>query len=220
MKRVAIGLCLAVCTAACGGKEGSPTSPTPSPTPTASKIIAISGDLSFGDVLVGQRASRPIQIRNSGTAPLTVSGMSGPGGAFSASWTQGQIAAGGSQDVTINFAPNEARSFVGVITVSADQTSGQNTIPVNARGVLPLFEKRGSGNAVFDMPTSVRRVRIYGHWSGRGTSNFIVHVGGDHIVNAILRDKNPYEGVHQVLGGVVEIVSSENIDDWRFTEER
>ena len=85
----------------------------------------------------------------------------------------------------------------------------------------PIWTFSGSGNSVFDMPTYVSRVRIFGHWSGRGTSNFIVHVGGRGVVNEILRDHNPYEGIHLVTGGgVVEVVNSGEIDNWTFTEVR
>ena len=37
-------------------------------------------------------------------------------------------------------------------------------------------------------------------------------------MNAILREANPYEGVHTTTGGPIEITSSENIIEWRFTE--
>jgi hypothetical protein len=35
-----------------------------------------------------------------------------------------------------------------------------------------------------------------------------------------VRDISPYEGVLLVYGGTVQIVSSENITEWRFAEER
>jgi hypothetical protein len=83
--------------------------------------------LAFGNVLAGTTTAAAMTITNTGTGVLTVSGMSGPSG-FNASWTSGTIAAGGSQAVTIGFAPTAAGMYGGTITVSGDQTSGSNTI--------------------------------------------------------------------------------------------
>lgn len=79
----------------------------------------------------------------------------------------------------------------------------------------------GSGNTVFDMPTTVTRVRIRGVWNGVGTSNFIVRVAGTLVVNEVLREmpNRTYEGVHAVRGGQTEITNSSAIA-WTFTEDR
>jgi Abnormal spindle-like microcephaly-assoc'd, ASPM-SPD-2-Hydin len=214
---LALGLALIQ---ACGGSKGNggPTSPTP----TATRIIRLEGDLAFGNILVGATFDAVLRIHNEGSEALTVTGMTGPGG-YTSTWTSGTIAARSSQAATIRFAPTAAQTYNGTLTVQANHTSGTNTIAISGTGALPpreLFTKTGSGNSVFDMPTDVRRVRIFGRWSGAGTSNFIVRVGGTSVVNAILRDRNPYEGTHLVTGGVVQITSSENIVEWRFTEER
>ena len=84
-----------------------------------------------------------------------------------------------------------------------------------------LWSHSGSGNSVFDIPSHIARVHIRGTWSGSGTSNFIVSIGGRGVVNAILRGlpNRTYEGTHLISGGgVVEIRSSENISSWTFTE--
>lgn len=82
-----------------------------------------------------------------------------------------------------------------------------------------FFNISGARNSVIDLPRRSTRVQIFGRWNGRGTSNFIVrYVGGFSIVNAILRDANPYQGTHAITGGPLEIISSDNIDEWRFTE--
>lgn len=85
-----------------------------------------------------------------------------------------------------------------------------------------LWHIEGSGNTVFDMPRTVARVRIRGVWSGRGTSNFIVHIGNNFTVNEILRNMPnlTYEGIHLTGGGgVTEIVNSSEIA-WTFDEVR
>jgi hypothetical protein len=86
----------------------------------------------------------------------------------------------------------------------------------------PLWTHSGSGNTVFTMPNTFARVRIRGTWNGDGTSNFIVHIGPNYVVNEILRNmpERTYEGVHLTRGGgTVEITGSSSVQ-WAFTEER
>ena len=122
--RLLVLLCVPL-TAACGG-SGSPTAPTPQQTRT----IGLSGNLAFGNAVVGTTQTATLTISNSGNSTLTVTGMTGPRG-FSASWTSGPIAAGGSQLVTIGFTPTSAGNHGGTITVNADHTGGTNTISVS-----------------------------------------------------------------------------------------
>ena len=102
----------------------------------AAPAIALSGNLAFGNITVGQTSTRTLTISNSGNAPLNVSSISYPAG-FSGNWPSGNIAAGASQNVTVNFAPNAAANFGGNITVSSDATSGTNTIAASGSGLPP-----------------------------------------------------------------------------------
>jgi hypothetical protein len=90
------------------------------------RIIRLAGDLTFGNVIVGQTATRTLTIYNDGNSTLTVSGISYPNG-FSGNWANGTIPAGGSQNVTVTFEPDVAQSYSGSITVTSDKTSGTNT---------------------------------------------------------------------------------------------
>lgn len=122
----------ALVAAACGGGDSAtPTSPTPSNT----KIINVSGNLAFGTVDVGGQRDQTMTISNTGTAALTVTGLTVSGGVASqmtASWTSGTIAAGGSQPVTVRFQPTAAGTYNGVITVNADHTAGTNSLAFSA----------------------------------------------------------------------------------------
>jgi hypothetical protein len=134
-------LCLALpfVTAGCGGDgESSPTAPSTTP-PAATRVISVSGNLDFGEIAVGSQRDRSFTIANAGTATLTVSSLTVSGGLAAhttASWTNGTIAAGASQTVTVRFAPTAPGSFSGVVTVVGDQTSGSNTVAIsgNASG--------------------------------------------------------------------------------------
>ncbi len=100
------------------------------------RIIAVSGSLAFGSVNIGQSASLSFSITNTGNSTLTVTGMTAPpGGVFAGSWTKGEIPAGASQLVTIIFTPLAAQSYNGTLTVTCDQTSGTNTLPISGTGV-------------------------------------------------------------------------------------
>lgn len=135
----------------CGG-DSTPTTPTP-PSAAATRIVNVSGNLGFGDVVVGNSRSANLTISNSGNAVLNVSGLTVTGGLAShtnASWTQGQIGAGASQSVTINFAPTSPGTFSGTLAVNGDQTGGTNTIAI-------------SGTALTDTP-----------FAGTWTGNYVV----------------------------------------------
>jgi hypothetical protein len=122
---------LGICVSTCGGSSSSTTTPTPTP-PSTTRVIGLSGNLAFGDVAAGSTATSVLlTITNTGNASLTVTGVSPPSagsGIYTASWTSGTIPTGGSQAVTIRFAPAAAISYSGTLTVSADQTSGAPTI--------------------------------------------------------------------------------------------
>jgi hypothetical protein len=100
--------------------------------------------------------------------------------------------------------------------VAPPTTTTTTTVP------RPLFTAAGSGDTVFDMPTTVARVRITGDYPGRST-NFIVKIGGRLIVNELLGTSWPdgphFEGTYTTTGGVTEITNSTGVA-WTFTEVR
>jgi Abnormal spindle-like microcephaly-assoc'd, ASPM-SPD-2-Hydin len=210
-------LCL---TAACGGSK-SPTSPTP--TPTQTRVIRLEANLAFGTIDIGSSFDAVLRIYSDGTAPLTVSGLSGPAG-YTASWTSGTIQPGTSQAVTIRFAPTAAQTYNGTLTVQSDKTSGTDTTQVSGRGQGPPFKKTGTGANVFDIPTNVARIHITGDYGG-SCENFIIKIAGRLIVNEILGSCSisigrHYDGTHLITnGGVAEVTSSNGIN-WVFEEVR
>ena len=105
------------------------------------RIVRLTGDLAFGDVLVGGTAQRTLTIHNDGNDTLNVSSLSLPAG-FSASWS-GVIAGGGSQNVTVTFGPSGAVDYSGTVTVNSDATSGTNTRAVSGRGIARIIRLTG-----------------------------------------------------------------------------
>lgn len=126
-----IAILIALAAAACG--KGSPTAPTPTPMSTSAKVITLSGNLAFGNLPVGTTAEASLRISNSGSTAMTVTALTGPSG-FTAGWMSGSIPAGGSQDVMVRFSPTLEQFYSGTLTVSADQTSGTNTIAISGTG--------------------------------------------------------------------------------------
>ncbi len=219
---------------ACSGSS-SPTTPTTPTAPTipttpATRIISITGDLAFGNVNFGDSPTRVYTISNSGNAPLTFTGLTAVGGTgsagFTAQQTSGTIAPGTSQSATMRFTPTVAQTYSNVLTVVGDQTSGSNTLNVSGTGInnTPLFTKSGSGANVFDLPTTIKRIRIFGDYSGR-CENFIVHIAGRSVVNEILgscsvaTSASHFDGTFVTTGGVVEVTNSSGIS-WTLVEVR
>jgi hypothetical protein len=183
----------------------------------------LEANLAFGDVAVGQTSERILRIYNRGTATLNVTGMTGPSG-YSSTWTSGAIAAGTSQAATITFTPTEGRTYNGTLTVNGDQTACTNTMAISGNGTRQTWSRTGVGDAVFDMPTYVSRVRIYRHLQ---RPEFELHrpIGGRATVNEIIGTSTPftigvrYQGDHLVTGGVTQITNSSNVQ-WSFEELR
>jgi len=151
-------LLLAVVTSGSCGGDGSSSPSSPS-TPTT-KTIGVAGKLDFGKEVVGRTVTATMTITNSGTAPLTVSGMTVPVG-FTSNWTSGTIAAGGSQSVTIGFAPTASGLYGGTLTVLGDQTSGTNTISTSGIGCFNMVGTwRGSSTITFTGTTDQSRDNV------------------------------------------------------------
>ncbi|TAH18459.1 MAG: choice-of-anchor D domain-containing protein [Cytophagales bacterium] len=107
---------------------------TASAVPT--RIIALSGDLSFGNIEVGKTSIKTFTIANTGNSALTISSLTLPTG-FSGTFS-GTLQAGATQNVSITFAPTQATNYTGNITVNANQTAGTTTIAVSGTGSLAV----------------------------------------------------------------------------------
>ena len=96
------------------------------------RIISLSGDLSFGSISVGTLTTRTLTIANTGDSALTVTSISYPNG-FRGDWS-GTIAAGALQNVVVTFAPTAAVGYGGELTVNSDKTGGISTRTLSGVG--------------------------------------------------------------------------------------
>ena len=105
-----------------------------------SRIIALSGSLAFGNVQTGHTSDATLTIANNGVNTLAVSNIALPAG-FSASWSSGNIAGGGTQNSTITFAPTAEQNYGGTRRVSSNATSGTSTAVTSGAGTTaPQFD--------------------------------------------------------------------------------
>jgi hypothetical protein len=102
----------------------------------ATRIINVTGNLTFGNVAVGQTGNGDMTITNTGNSTMTVTGIrvSACSSDYTASWTSGTILPGASQVVTIFFKPQAAQACNATFTVNGDQTSGTSTIAGSGTG--------------------------------------------------------------------------------------
>lgn len=97
------------------------------------RIIGVSGNLAFGNVVTGQTPTATMTINNSGNATLSVTGIGYPTG-FTGAWS-GSILAGKSTNVTVTFIPLLVQAYGGTVTITNDSTSGTGTISISGTGV-------------------------------------------------------------------------------------
>ena len=117
------------------------------------RVIGLSGNMAFGQIIVGSTVMRTLTISNTGNSPLNVTGITYPSG-LSGNWSGGAIAAGASQNITVTFSPTSATTLSGNITIASDATSGTNTIAVSGSSVSATRIIGLSGDMVFGNVTA------------------------------------------------------------------
>jgi formylglycine-generating enzyme required for sulfatase activity len=95
-------------------------------------LIALIGNLSFGNVTVNVPSQLDFTISNTGTLDLTVSGIAYPSG-FSGNWS-GTILPGASQSVTVVFTPTAVQSYGGNLSIASNATGGSGLLSLIGTG--------------------------------------------------------------------------------------
>lgn len=206
MKRLLVALALFA--SACSGNSTSPSSTPPATAPPVATTFTLSGTVtSTAGAAVSGATVRIVDGINAGKA--TISSSTG-------SYTLAGLSTSG---MTVNAAAtNYVPSSKGV-TLTSSQTMDFQLAPT------PLFTMTGIGDAVFDMPTTVARVRIQAAPT-TSCQNFVVRIGGRaSTVNVILgtcsvADAPSLDGSYLTGGGgTVSITISTGVR-WTFTEIR
>jgi hypothetical protein len=204
MMRNLCALVVALAASACGGSNGSPAAPTPSaPAPTPQTFTLTGRVTSTSGAAIGSATVRISDGANTGRSTTT----SGSG-----DYSLTGLAASGFTVVA------SATNYVAVgkgVTLTSSQTVDFQLTPT------PLFTRTGTGDTVFDMPTTVSRIRITGTYRSN-SSNFIVRIGGRLVVNELLGTfwgPTVFDGTYVTSGGVVEITNSSGVA-WTFVESR
>ena len=91
---------------------------------------------SFGSVVTGSTNSQTIQLKNSGTASLTVSQVATTGSGFSVSGVAVPLtlAPGGSSTFNVQYAPTTAGAVNGSVTIVSNAPNSPSTVSLNGTG--------------------------------------------------------------------------------------
>jgi photosystem II stability/assembly factor-like uncharacterized protein len=114
---------------------------------TTTRVISLSGDMTFGNVIIPNTLVRPLTISNAGNSSLEITQINVPA-RYSVDVTTGTIAPGNTLVVNITFAPDAPKPYDGVINITSNATAGINQIAVTGVGALvtaleddPAFRK-------------------------------------------------------------------------------
>ena len=119
---------------ACGGSSASNRK-----IGTLSPNVTLSAQsLSFGDQVVGTTSeSQPVTVTNSGTAALTVSGISASTGFSQSNNCSSTLVAGSSCTINVSFEPTMAGSTSGTVSVTDNASGSPQTVSLSGTGTSP-----------------------------------------------------------------------------------
>lgn len=138
----AVALSLPVQGSSCGGSGGGGGGTTGTPS-----IDVTPATTSYGSVTTGQSATRPVTIRNAGTAPLTVTFVSSTNALFAPidSFPPFTLQPSEARAMTFRFSPTAAGTFTSTVTISShDPARPSVSVTLTGAGVAPA--PVGTGN--------------------------------------------------------------------------
>ena len=129
----AVALLAILVTSGCVGAAGK----SPNAAAATGPSIEISpSTVSFGDLTVGQSATKTVTVTNNGTEVLTVSGISVTGTGFSASGPKlpMSLSAGQSASISAVFKPTGANADTGKITIASNADGSPSLVALSGTG--------------------------------------------------------------------------------------
>jgi len=96
---------------------------------------------SFGSVVTGSTNSKTIQLKNSGTASLTVSQVAATGSGFSVSGISGPftLAPGASSNFNVQYAPTAAGAANGSVSIVSNAPNSPATVSLSGTGTAATY---------------------------------------------------------------------------------
>ena len=92
----------------------------------------------FGSVLVGQTsAAQTLTLTNSGTATLTISGITASGDYAATNTCNGSLAAGTNCSISVTFTPTQTGARTGTLTIADDAAGSPQTVALSGTGLTP-----------------------------------------------------------------------------------
>jgi hypothetical protein len=160
-------------TAAAQGRSGSfgltllPSAPSQAPAGAALTLSSTS--VAFGNVTLNTPSTQSITLTSSGTAPLTITGGSLSGTAFTVSGVSAPITLNPGQSVTaeIQFDPTTAGSETGTVTIISNANGGSTaTVALSGTGQTTAYEVQLNWNAPSTASDAVAGYEVYREVSG------------------------------------------------------
>lgn len=104
-----------------------------------SALVASSGTVSFGDVLIGQTAIQTVTVSNLGDTSVNISraAISGRGFQLMGGVPSGAVAVGASMSLQLQFVPASLGVTTGTVTLVGDQPDSTLKISLHGRGARP-----------------------------------------------------------------------------------
>lgn len=91
----------------------------------APKMEVQTPSIDYGHIPIRATYTKPLTIRNTGTAPLTISAIDFSAEEFTHAALPIEIAAGGSQSITLTYAPTQRGAIQESATITSDAVNGQ-----------------------------------------------------------------------------------------------
>lgn len=197
------------------------------------RIISVSGPLAFGPVAVGTLAQKSYTVTNSGSATLSLTGITATGSGFGAGADTSTLFPGETTTVNVIFLPSVAGSVSSTIAIASNATSGSGVTTVTGTGTVaaglvaqsfqasisggdahclsgkPPFTFDSGACQVFDFPiTTAGRVDAILTYNGDDallSLELYDPVAGDNIARGDLSfDPYPLKGEHSALSANVQ----------------
>jgi Leucine-rich repeat (LRR) protein len=114
--------------------------------------LQITGNLNFGEVMVGNNSATNITIYNNGTTPINVSTIEFVNLLNTCEvdgFTNGMIEPGTSKSTLVRFTPTEVKEYSGYLQVNNDSDQENNTIAITGIGIENTGSMSLSGNLNF-----------------------------------------------------------------------